>query len=88
MKKCILALVLLGTLTGCQPANISSVMRASDRENSAMVTRCEPSDMRDVAEMKEVFTRYDGWRMVYLSEYTTGNRFGTVGVICFERPQK
>jgi hypothetical protein len=44
--------------------------------------------MRDASEMKQVLSKYDGWRMVYLSEYTTGNRFGTVGVMCFERPKK
>ena len=44
--------------------------------------------MREPSEMKPVFAKYDGWRMVYISEYTTGHKFGTSGVICFERPQK
>ncbi len=88
MRRFLFAMLLLGTVTGCQPAVISSAIRASDHENPSMETRCEPCDMRDVAEMKQVFSRYDGWRMIYLSEYTTGNRFGTVGAICFERPKK
>jgi hypothetical protein len=88
MKKVLFAILLLSAVTGCQPANISSVMRGSDHENASMETRCEPSDMRDASEMKQVLSKYDGWRMVYLSEYTTGNRFGTVGVMCFERPKK
>ena len=88
MKRVVFGILLAGTLAGCQPANISAVMRGSDRENASMETRCVPSDMRDASEMKEVLSKYDGWRMVYLSEFTTGNRFGTVGVICFERPMK
>jgi hypothetical protein len=81
-------LLIMGLLSGCAPANISSVMRESDGNNQYMQTRCAVADMRDKAEMDRVFTQYDGWRMIYLSEYTTGNRFGTVGAVCFERPQK
>ncbi len=88
--KCIFALILMSTamLSGCAPANISAVMRGSDRDNPYMETRCVAVDMRDKADMERAFTQYDGWRMVYLSEYTTGNRFGTVGAVCFERPRK
>ncbi|MDO8956747.1 MAG: hypothetical protein Q7V48_08435 [Deltaproteobacteria bacterium] len=92
MKKLLFVMLLLSTMlstmTGCQPAIISAVLRGSDHENASMETRCEPSDMRDAKEMKQAFSKYDGWRMVYLSEYTTGNRFGTVGVVCFERQKK
>jgi hypothetical protein len=88
MKKIIFAVLILGAVTGCQPAIIASSMRASDRENGSMETRCETADMRDASEIKQATVKYDGWRMVYVSEYTTGNRFGTVGVICFERPYK
>lgn len=87
MKKLLFGILLLSTITGCQPAQITSVMRGSDN-NGSMMTRCESSDLRDVQEMKEVMSRYDGWRMIYVSEFTTGNRFGTVGVVCFERPNK
>jgi hypothetical protein len=45
----------LATITGCQPANISAVMRGSDRENSSMETRCEETDMRNNSEMQQVF---------------------------------
>ena len=88
MKKILCGILLLSTITGCQPANIAAVMRATDRENASMETRCEPSDMRDTSEMSQVFSKYDGWRMVYLSEFTTSNRVGTAGVVCFERPKK
>ena len=39
MKRLLSAVLLLavgGITAGCQPANIASVMRASDRENSSM----------------------------------------------------
>lgn len=46
---------------------------------------CEEVDMRDNAEMKEIFKKYDGWRLIYISEYTTSNKIGTSGSVCFER---
>ena len=88
MKRILFALLVLGTVTGCQPANISAVMRGSDRDNASMVTRCEPTDMRNEPEMKQVLSKYDGWRMIYLSEFTTSNMVGTAGVICFERAKQ
>jgi len=88
MKKILFVMLLLGTVTGCQPAVISTALRGSDHQNPSMETRCEPCDMREPTEMKAAFTKYDGWRMVYISEYTTGHKFGTSGVICFERPKK
>lgn len=88
MKKVLFTMLVLSTMTGCQPAIISSAIRGSDRENASMETRCESTDMRVASEMQAVLTKYDGWRMVYVSEYTTGHKFGTDGVICFERPKK
>lgn len=88
MKRVVCATLFLGMITGCAPANISAVMRGSDHQSPSMETRCEPADMRDAAEMNRVLTKYDGWRVMYVSEYTTGNRFGTAGVICLERPKK
>lgn len=87
MKRILFSLLVLGTITGCQPANIAANLRASDRD-AAMETRCEPIDMRDGAEMGKVFSKYDGWRMFYISEFTTSNRVGTSAVACFERAKK
>lgn len=72
-------------LTGCQPANVQSKIRISD-VNSNMQTRCEEVDMRDNDDMNEILSKYDGWRVFYISEYTTGNKFGTSGSVCFEKP--
>ena len=73
--------------TGCQPANIQSQLRVSDL-NSNMKTRCEEVDMRENKEMNTLFKKYDGWRVIYISEYTTSNKIGTSGSVCFEQPNK
>ena len=90
MKKSFLAAILgLGIasiFTGCQPANIQAQMRAP--EATAMQTKCIELDMRDNDEMADVMTQYDGWRVFYISEYTTSNKVGTSGTICFEKPVK
>jgi hypothetical protein len=41
--------------------------------------------MRSNTEMAQVFAKYDGWKLVYISEYTTGHKFGTDAAVCFER---
>ncbi|WP_295054969.1 hypothetical protein [Sulfuricurvum sp.] len=86
-------LLLLGVLsasailfTACAPANIQAQIRNSD-VNSNMMTRCEEVDMRSTSDMTKLFQKYDGWRMIYISEYTTGNKIGTSGSVCFEKPK-
>lgn len=88
MKKMLFATMALATLTACQPANITAVMRGSDLQAGSMQTRCEATDMRDQSDMQELFAKYDGWRLIYLSEFTTSNRVGTSSVVCFERALK
>ena len=80
-----LGLALIIGFTGCNPARIQAQFRKPDL-NSNMQTRCEEIDMRDNSEMEEVFEKYDGWRMIFVSEYTTSNLFGTSASVCFERP--
>ena len=82
-----LAFSVIGGLTGCSPANISSQLRGSS-ENSNMMTRCEEVDVRSNSELEELMSKYDGWRLIYVSEYTTGHKIGTSGAVCFERPMK
>ena len=79
------AIALTIGFTGCQPANIQSQLRPSD-PNSNMQTMCEEVDMRSNSEMASVMQKYNGWRVFYISEYTTSNKIGTSGSICFERP--
>lgn len=72
--------------TACAPANIQAQLRNSD-VNSNMMTRCEEVDMRSNSEMDKLFKKYDGWRLVYISEYTTEHKSGTSGSACFEKPK-
>ncbi|BFU77209.1 hypothetical protein ALC152_04240 [Arcobacter sp. 15-2] len=80
----ILGSIIALCFAGCQPANIQAQMRVAS-DNSNMKTRCEEVDMRSNTEMQEVFSKYDGWRVFYISEYTTSNKIGTSGSICFEK---
>lgn len=83
------ALVSVIGLTGCQPANIQSKIRTFDpSSNYNMITKCEEVDMRENDEMNELFSKYAGYRVFYISEYTTGNKIGTSGTVCFEKPNK
>lgn len=72
-------------LAGCQPANISVSNWKSDISGSNAQTRCEQVDLRKKDEMEKLFPKYDGWKLIYLSEYTTGNKVGTDAAVCFER---
>lgn len=71
-------------LAGCSPANVVSAKWDTGATGSVM-TRCERVDMRDPKEMDAAFSKYDGWKLVYISEYTTGNKIGTDAAVCFER---
>ena len=73
--------------SGCSAANVHSEMRLPS-QNFNMETKCVEVDMRDDNQMNEIFKKFDGWRVFYISEYTTGNRVGTDGSVCFERPKQ
>ncbi len=89
MKKLLIVVSLLCIVViGCSGANITSKLRQTNLESGYVQTRCERCDMRDANELKAVFEKYDGWQVLYISEYTTGNLVGTSGVICFERIKK
>jgi hypothetical protein len=81
----VLALASLACLVGCAPAIIAAAKWDSGVSGTNVETRCEHLDMRDKAAMDATFSRYDGWKLIYVSEYTTGNRFGTDAAVCFER---
>ena len=83
----LLGIIAAITISGCSAANVRSDMRMSD-SNSNMETKCVELDMRDQSEMDEVLKQFDGWRAFYVSEYTTGNKVGTHGSMCFERQKK
>ena len=72
-------------LAGCAPANITSAKWDSGVSGGNVQVRCEQVDMRKKSEMDSIFPKYDGWKLLYISEYTTGNRLGTDAAVCFER---
>lgn len=74
-------------LTGCQAANVTASKWDSGVSGDKAQTRCERVDLRDKSDMDSIFKKYDGWKMVYISEYTTGNKLGTDAAVCFERMQ-
>ena len=91
MKKLLSLAVLFGvvaSVTACSPANISSNLRASSSEVSSMATRCIDFITGDENEVNGLLKKYDGWKVAYTSEYTTGNKSTTSMVMCFEKPYK
>jgi hypothetical protein len=89
MKRLLIVISLLCVaVMGCSGANITSRLRQSNLDPGYVQTRCERCDMRDADELKRVFEKYDGWQVLYISEFTTGNIVGTSAVICFERIKK
>jgi hypothetical protein len=91
MKKLLLLIVvslLCVVIIGCSGANIASRLRQSPLESGFVQTRCERCDMRDANELKTLFEKYDGWQVLYISEFTTPNIIGSNGVVCFERIKK
>ena len=86
MKKTAFLLLIACTLFfGCAPANITAVKWDAGINGNNTETRCERVDMRDVNEMAKAFPKYDGWKLIYLSEYTTPNKVGTDAAVCFQR---
>jgi hypothetical protein len=72
-------------LASCAPANITAVKWDYNENESNVETRCEHIDMRNKSSMNKIFTKYDGWQLIFISEYTTGNKFGTDAAVCFAR---
>ena len=73
-------------VVGCAPANITSQVRPSAEPGFAKITRCVDFRTGNEQITDTILQKYDGWRMVYVSEYTTGNKVTTSMVMCFEKP--
>lgn len=84
--KIVVLMLLIGFLAGCAGANISSQARDSGIEGSSMMTRCETLSTRSSGRLNSVLEEYDGWKLIYVSEYTTANKTATAAVMCFEKP--
>jgi hypothetical protein len=79
------ALLACIALSSCAPANIITAKWDSGVSGANAQTRCEQVDMRRKSEMDAIFPKYDGWKLIYISEYTTPNKIGTDAAVCFER---
>jgi hypothetical protein len=73
-------------LTGCFGANITSHVRESGEDGSSKVLRCVGLKTGSENKVNAKLAQYDGWKMVYVSEYTTPNKANTASVVCFEKP--
>jgi hypothetical protein len=86
MKIISIIVILAGALlASCAPANIIASKWDSGVSGAGLQTRCEQVDMRSKSEMDSILAKYDGWKLIYISEYTTGNKIGTDAAVCFER---
>jgi len=50
------------------------------------MTRCVDITTSSENSMNAALKKYDGWKMFYVSEYTTSNKSATAAVVCFEKP--
>ena len=84
MIKALFAVATLLTLTACSGANVTSQMRDFDNTNPAKMLRCVTVETND-SDTNEELAAYDGWSLVYASEYTTDNKSTTELTMCFEK---
>ncbi|MDP5252709.1 MULTISPECIES: hypothetical protein [unclassified Vibrio] len=84
--KSIISLGLVILLAGCSGANISSQVRESGVEGTNMMTRCVNYSTGSDSRTNSILEKYDGWKLIYVSEYTTDNKANSAAVMCFEKP--
>lgn len=83
-NRTILIALLPAILAGCAAANISAQTRDSGEPGSSKMTRC--TAITTGGDTSSELKRFDGWKLVYISEYTTPNKASTAAVMCFEKP--
>ena len=71
-------------LTACSGANVTSQIRDFDATTPEKMMRCVTVETGD-SDTNEELQAYDGWTMVYASEYTTDNKSTTELTMCFEK---
>jgi len=90
MKSITMPIILLLSsivMVGCSPANISSNLREPSTVHLSMQTRCVNFDTGRDGKGNSLLSKYDGWKVVYVSEYTTPNKTTTAMIMCFEKPR-
>lgn len=88
MKTAIILAIACVSLAGCAGANIASQSRDSGEPGSSKMIRCAAIETGNEIAATEKLQKYDGWKAVYISEYTTPNKTSTSAVLCFEKPYK
>ncbi|WPC72247.1 hypothetical protein [Vibrio porteresiae] len=71
-------------LAGCSGANVTSQVRDFDATNASKMIRCVTVGTGS-SSTNDKLAQYDGWSMVYASEYTTDNKSTTELTMCFEK---
>ncbi len=84
MFKGILVTIIAVMLTACSGANVTNHIRDFDATNSEKMLRCVTVETGS-SDTNEELATYDGWTMVYASEYTTDNKSTTELTMCFEK---
>ncbi|WP_064602984.1 lipoprotein [Photobacterium sp. J15] len=84
MKKLISLLFFTVLLSGCSGADITSHLREPGT-NTNMMTRCTQFESVTDGNMNNNLEDFDGWKMIYVSEYTTSNKMNTSMIMCFEK---
>lgn len=75
------------TVTACGTPAFTSSMRTSFAPDTNLEAACFATgrDGGDLdARVKEMYRQ--GFRLIYVSEYTSSGRFGFPSTLCFERP--
>lgn len=86
MKRSTVVIATAALLGGCAGANVSSNLREPSGPEMSMATRCVDFTTGNEARVNALLQKYDGWKLAYVSEYTTENKSTTSMVMCFERP--
>lgn len=71
-------------LSACSGANVTSQVRDFTPNAANNQLRCTTFSTGTQAANKAL-AAYDGWTMVYASEYTTDNKTTTEMTMCFEK---
>lgn len=84
MKKILISSAFVMLLAGCSGANVTSQVRDFDANSASKMMRCT-TFATDSSSANEALAEYDGWTMIYTSEYTTDNKASTEMTVCFEK---
>jgi hypothetical protein len=77
--------VLMLAVAGCGIPAFTSAMRSNFGPDARLEGLCEHTGRDSIESMVEAHYK-EGWRLAFVSEYTSSMQTGLPTVICFERP--